>query len=82
MIEGRCPKCGRKYYGWILMQPRNQSCTHCGVELLITEDGGRVVKGYSPFTADEYKIKTTGDISPDADTEKDTSVLNDAEIEQ
>ena len=56
MIKGICPKCGRRYYGWVLLQPRNQSCSNCGVGLLITEDGKRTIQGYSPFTAKEYKI--------------------------
>ena len=60
MIEGLCPKCGRRYYGWSLLQPRNQSCTKCGVGLLITEDDGeKTIQGYSPFTAEEYKLKLT-----------------------
>jgi hypothetical protein len=56
MIEGRCPKCGQRYYGWALLQPRYQSCLKCGVGLLITEDSKKTFQGYSPFTADEYKI--------------------------
>ena len=56
MIEGVCPKCGQRYYGWALLQPRNQSCSKCGVGLLITEDGKKTIEGYSPFTAEEYKI--------------------------
>jgi hypothetical protein len=57
MIEGICPKCGRRYYGWVLLQPRNHSCSNCGIGLLITEDGKKTIQGYSPFTAEEYKIK-------------------------
>jgi hypothetical protein len=56
MIEGRCPKCGKRYYGWVLLQPRHQSCLKCGVGLLITEDGKKTIQGYSPFTAEKYKI--------------------------
>jgi ribosomal protein S27AE len=57
MIEGICPKCGRRSYGWALLQPRNQSCPKCGAGLLITENGKKTMQGYSPFTAEEYKIK-------------------------
>jgi predicted nucleic-acid-binding Zn-ribbon protein len=39
MIEGKCPKCGDRYYDWALIEPRHQSCLKCGVWLLITEDG-------------------------------------------
>ena len=44
MIEGVCPKCGQRYCGWALLQPRNQSCENCGVGLLITEDGKKLLK--------------------------------------
>ena len=57
MIEGKCYKFGRVYYGWSLLEPRNQSCPQCGIGLLITEDGRKTIHGYSPFTAEEYKIK-------------------------
>jgi len=70
MIEGKCPRCGHQYYGWALLQPRNQSCTKCGIGLIITEDSGKTIRGYSPFTAEEYKIKTTHQLnqpSPKAD---------------
>ena len=56
MFKGRCPKCGKWYYGWALCQQRNQSCTNCGVGLLITDDGKTFFKGYSPFDADKYSI--------------------------
>jgi DNA-directed RNA polymerase subunit M/transcription elongation factor TFIIS len=58
MIEGKCPKCGQQYFGWALLQPRNQSCAKCGTGLLITEDSGKSVTGYSPFTAKEYKLES------------------------
>ena len=59
MIEGKCPKCGKQYFGWSLLNPRNQSCANCGSGLLILEDGKTPVRGYSPFTAEEYRLKTT-----------------------
>jgi ribosomal protein S27AE len=65
MIEGKCPNCGAFYFGWALLQPRNQSCPKCGVGLLITEDGGKMIQGYSPFTAEEYKIKLPPGATPD-----------------
>jgi len=63
MIEGKCPNCGRQYYGWALLQPRNQSCSECGAGLLITKDGGPVLDGYSPFTAVECYIDMPSDAS-------------------
>ncbi len=57
MIEAICPKCGHRYYGWVLLQPNNQSCPKCGVELLTTETGNRAIERYSHITDEEYKIK-------------------------
>ncbi|HEX9897091.1 MAG TPA: hypothetical protein VGA85_05480 [Dehalococcoidales bacterium] len=64
MIEGKCPQCGERYFGWALLQPRNQSCTKCGTGLLIAEDGVKSVAGYSPFTAEEYKLKLNRKTEP------------------
>jgi hypothetical protein len=70
MPEGKCPKCGQRYYGWALLQPRNQSCVKCGAGLLITEDNGKPFRGYSPFTAEEYKIKKNQLNKPNRETEE------------
>ncbi len=43
MIEGMCPKCKQKYYGWALLKPDNDRCD-CGYELFLTEDGRRLIK--------------------------------------
>jgi Mrp family chromosome partitioning ATPase len=43
MIEGTCPKCNRRYYGWALLRPGNSHCEKCGNELLLTEDGRRAI---------------------------------------
>lgn len=56
MIEGKCPKCGARYFGWALRFPRNQSCSNCGTALIIFENGERVSEGHSPFTAGKYYI--------------------------
>jgi ribosomal protein S27AE len=74
MIEGVCPKCSQRYFGWVLLQPRNQSCPKCGVGLLITEDGKRTIQGYSPFTAEEHKINLPQKTMPDQEKSKDTTV--------
>ena len=71
MIEGKCYKCGRVYYGWSLLQPRHQNCLKCGVGLLITEDGKKTFQGYSPFTAEEYKIKLPPGAIPDSEKATD-----------
>ena len=73
MIEGRCPKCGQRYYGWALLQPRYQSCLKCGVGFLITEDGKKTFQGYSPFTAEEYKINLPYRAVSEAEKTKDST---------
>ena len=74
MIEGVCPKCGKRYYGWVLLQPQHQTCSKCGVGLLITEDGKRTLQGYSPFTAEEYKINLPSKTVHDAEKAKDNTI--------
>ena len=70
MIEGKCPKCGARFFGWALAMPRNQMCDKCGVGLEITQDG-KVFKGYSPFEADKFltirKNPDSADSKEDAD---------------
>ena len=67
MLEGRCPKCGYRCYGWVLRFPRNQSCPKCGTALEIYEEGGHISKGYSPFTADKYVIDIPTNTKPPQD---------------
>lgn len=75
MIEGKCPKCHQLYFGWALLQPRNQSCAKCGTALLITMDGGKPVAGYSPFTAEIYRLK-----APDKNANESKSTNDKAAI--
>jgi len=67
VLEGRCPKCGYRCYGWVLRFPRNQSCPKCGTALEIYEEGRHVSKGYSPFTADKYVIDLPANAKPPKD---------------
>ncbi len=55
-MEARCPRCGTRYYGWALRSPRHQTCSRCGVALVIVEDG-KTTRGYSPLDAAEYRLK-------------------------
>ena len=70
MIEGKCPNCGRQYWGWSLRNPRNQSCAKCGTGLIISEDGKKIIQGFSPFTAAEYKFKSPSQATPDSEKRK------------
>ena len=74
MLEGKCPKCGLQFWGWALFESRNQSCPKCGTGLLITEDGRTRNQGYSPFTAPEYRIKSSGASAPDTDDISNTAL--------
>jgi ssDNA-binding Zn-finger/Zn-ribbon topoisomerase 1 len=77
MIEGECLKCGQRYYGWALLEPRNQSCSKCGVGLLITEDGKTFFKGYSPFEAEKYVIKSPNGVTEPSEEDKGTGIKED-----
>jgi len=35
MPEGKCNKCGKKYYGWALQKPEHRICD-CGGEIVLT----------------------------------------------
>jgi hypothetical protein len=70
MLEGKCPKCGARYYGWALNSPRNQMCENCGIGLEILDGEGNSFTGYSPFTAAEYKFGTSL-VNPQAKTVKE-----------
>lgn len=37
-LKGKCPKCGQKYYGWALLNPKNKNCEKCGTELIIEKN--------------------------------------------
>ena len=54
MIEGRCPNCGKRYYGWALSQPCNQICNNCGVALLISGQLKMSYESFSPLDAAKY----------------------------
>jgi len=86
MLEGKCPKCGVYRIGWALRFPQNQTCpncgtgleitesgrrVYCGTGLEITESGRRVSTGYSPFTAEEYRLKPPTDVPSPPDKEKE-----------
>jgi hypothetical protein len=53
-----------------LKNPRNQSCAKCGTGLLISEDGKKIIDGYSPFAAEEYKFKATSQTAPEPEKGK------------
>ncbi len=72
MLEGKCSKCGVYRVGWALRFPRHQSCPKCGTGLEITEDGRRVAKGYSPFTAEKYVINLPNNIPSPPDKEEES----------
>ncbi len=72
VLEGKCQNCGYQCVGWALRFVRNQSCPRCGAALEITEDGRRISKGYSPFSAERYSIDVPTNYSPSQNQEKDS----------
>jgi ribosomal protein S27AE len=67
MLEGKCPRCGQQYFGMALANPRYQTCDKCGAGLEI-KDGGKIIKGFSPFSADNLSIKAKPKTSPEDKT--------------
>lgn len=64
MLEGRCPKCGKQFYGLALANPRYQMCDACGSGLEI-KDGDKFIKGFSPFSSDNINISADTRKSPE-----------------
>ena len=73
MLRGKCPKCGWDFYGWALLFPRNQMCGNCGTAVEIFEGGKKVSEGYSPFTAEEYKIALPPNVPIPSDKTEDNA---------
>ena len=61
MLEGRCPKCDTRYYGWALAVASQQACTKCGHKLDIyeSETGRLIATGNSIFEADKYIVEAS-----------------------
>ena len=57
-MEGICPKCGTKYYGWALNNPLEQRCEICGADLDVFDDSEHVEEKQSPFDYLKYEIPT------------------------
>jgi hypothetical protein len=78
MLKGKCPKCGKIYYGYGLRSPRNQVCGICGVGLKITDGSGETITGYSPFYARKYKIPQSTE-TPESQEVKEAQGSEDGE---
>jgi len=57
MLEGRCLKCGIRYYGWALLNPQYQTCPDCGRGLEIKDNNGTISEGYSPSIIDKSLLE-------------------------
>ena len=53
ILEGRCPKCRIRYYGWALREARYRFCPTCDSALEI-KDVDETVEGYSSVAADKH----------------------------
>jgi transcription initiation factor IIE alpha subunit len=56
-LEGLCPICGARYYGWALMKSLEQKCSKCGSDLDISENGPVLRTHYSSYTAKTFKTR-------------------------
>jgi len=52
MLEGRCFRCGKSYYGWALKYRPEQEYSECGVLLEIIDSGDKAPEA-SPAYASE-----------------------------
>lgn len=68
MIEGKCPNCGNRYFGWALKAQQHQTCDACGVKLEVIRNGLRVFTGGASAEKDSIKPKNqeSADIRKDA----------------
>jgi hypothetical protein len=65
VLEGRCPKCGIRYYGWALFNTKHQTCPDCGTKLEIKESNGTISEGYSPPLINKNQLKKIMNIGDD-----------------
>jgi len=61
VLKGRCPKCGRCYFGWALRFPKDQMCSNCGTALEIFKDGKRYFTRHSSSTTEENSTNLLND---------------------
>ena len=47
IIEGICPNCGARYFGWVLKTESNPQCEECGSKLKVIENGVVIRAGLS-----------------------------------
>jgi hypothetical protein len=63
MINGICPNCDYRNFGWALLNPRNQTCPRCGTGLEIKDGYNKISDSYSVFTADRYLLNLPIDLN-------------------
>jgi DNA-directed RNA polymerase subunit RPC12/RpoP len=71
MLEGRCRKCGTRYYGWALRNLEYQNCPDCGGRLEISESNGTVSQRHSSTVIDKNILKEILDILERDDNERE-----------
>jgi hypothetical protein len=47
MFQGKCPRCGRLYFGWALAQADYQKCVICSIKLMISQEDKTNGSGYN-----------------------------------
>lgn len=63
MLKGKCPDCGKVYYGWALFNQKNQN--YCGNKQIIVENGEEkrkiiIAKGDAFFAVDSPDVWIDG----------------------
>jgi len=43
MLNGICPKCASRWYGWVLQRAEARVCPRCSSQLEVVDDGGQVI---------------------------------------
>lgn len=77
MFEGRCNKCGIRYYGWALLNPEYQICPKCGEKLEIKDSNGTISEGYSPSVINKSLLKEIMNIYDNEKKPKDRDMKDD-----
>jgi len=58
MLKGKCPSCGKLYFGWALRSKKQNMCHECNVELEISQEDQSGSKPTSLF--DDLSTTKTG----------------------
>jgi uncharacterized protein (DUF983 family) len=58
LLEGKCPKCGLRRYGWALKTQPPKTCPNCGEVLEIKDIDDTISESQTPFFTDKSFFKS------------------------